>query len=101
MTTAHKPLTIADLRRAAAQYGGTVDGGIIGRYASYNVDAPDGKVWACEFFHALHLDWHVGDGGRPTWPAEKQDALADAIERMGMGLEDCDDPECDSCHPGE
>jgi predicted secreted Zn-dependent protease len=29
----------------------------------------------------------------------KTAAIQDALERMSYGLEACDDPECDYCHP--
>ncbi len=100
MTTAHKPLTIADLKRAAAQVGGTVDEHPGPGFAWYNVDAPAGKVWATTGdIHAICLSWETRDDGRPIWPADKQGAIADAIERIGDGLAECNDPECDSCHP--
>jgi hypothetical protein len=65
-----------------------------------NVDAPIGKRWSCDGIHALCVTWHVGHNTiRPTWPEEKTAAIQDALERMSYGLEACDDPECDYCHP--
>ena len=98
--TQSRPLTVATLKRAAARHGGTVEGGVIGRSASYNVDAPDGMIWSSCGLHYLCLGWYAGGpNGAATWPEEKQDALADALERVEHGVEPCQDDECDICDP--
>ena len=96
-----KKLTLADLKRAAAGHGGTVEGGVIGRHGSYKRDAPDGQRWSCSAVHALALCWWANEDGSPTWPSEKQDAITDAIERISDGVETCDDPDCGYCRPEE
>ena len=97
-----KRLTIADLRRAAARVGGTVEDHCSERRAEYQVLAPDGMLWGTTGdIHALVLGWWANERGGPEWPKEKQEAIADAIERIGEGLCVCDDPECVWCHPEE
>jgi hypothetical protein len=99
MTTTR--LSIKDLQAAAARLGATVENHCGPRTACYMVDAPAGKVWVCSGdIHCLVLEWR-GTSARPTWPEEKQDAIADAIDRISRGLTDCDDPDCDYCHPEE
>ena len=85
---------LTTLRKAAARMGATVDHRHIGRWHSCNVDAPHGKVWSCTGdIHSLVVEWQDGD---EVW---RNNAVADALDRMACGLADCDDPECDHCHP--
>ncbi len=101
VVTTTQSLTIADLKRAAAQVGGTVDEHPGPGFARYNVDAPAGKVWATTGdIHAICLSWETRDDGCPIWPQDKQGAIADAIDRIAEGVAACDDPECDTCYPG-
>jgi hypothetical protein len=83
-------LTMRDVRRVARQVGATVEGGKIGRWCSYNVDAPRGQVWAASSTHALRVEWRADD------KQDSQDALEDVLERMEEGLADCD-PDCEIC----
>jgi hypothetical protein len=92
-------LSVKDLQSAAAKLGATVENHCGYRVAEYQVVAPDGKVWATTGdIHFLVLNWN-GTSSRPTWPEEKQSAIADAIERISHGLADCELPDCDVCHP--
>lgn len=63
---------------------------------SFLVDCPKGKVFKGEGLHTLV--GHFMNTSGQSWKAE---VYADAIQRMSMGLEDCDDPECDYCHGEE
>jgi hypothetical protein len=92
--------TLAHLRLEAIRWEATIDEDSI-RAQFVNVEAPAGMVWAASSTHALKVDWgtpgdsYGGDGD----PAIKRDAILDAIERMAEGLADCDEPDCDFCHP--
>lgn len=82
-----------ELRRAAKKAGATVEGGLNGRWYVYNVEAPAGKVWAASSTHALHVEWRAGEDDY------REESITDALERMEEGVADCDDPDCDYCHP--
>lgn len=86
--------TVATMKRKAATYFATVSGGVIGKQACYNIDAPRGKVWAASDTHALAVYWRTDE------PAYKQEAITDALERMEYGVADCDIPDCENCHGG-
>jgi hypothetical protein len=58
---------------------------------SLYVDSPVGKVFKATGTHTITDSWHRGF--KPDY--------ADIFERMSDGLEDCEDPECDNCHPTE
>jgi hypothetical protein len=83
----------ADLWQAAKKAGGTVEGGLNGRWYSYNVEAPAGQVWGASSTHALRVEWRVGEDDY------REESITDALERMEEGLAECDEPECDYCHP--
>ena len=58
------------------------------------VDAPSGKVWACD----ISLHCIVAQAAAPwSRASDKSGAYADLIERMRYGVVDCDDPDCDVC----
>ena len=88
--------TVKTLKAKAERLGATVEGGPVGRWYRYNIDSPAGKVWTCTGdTHCLVVEWLNGD------EAFRNNAITDALERMEMGLSDCDNPECDYCHPEE
>lgn len=91
-------MNIADLKRAAKEFNGTITGTITDKVSSYYVDAPEGYKWSCSGIHYLYLHWNMMDG-KPLWAQEKQEAIADAIDRISQGIETCDDPDCDICNP--
>lgn len=94
MTTSKKKLTLMTLRAAAKKLGAEVNGETIDNEACYTVDAPAGKVWETTGdVHMLTVWWRTDE------PGFRDNAIADALERMELGLTDCDDPECDYCHP--
>ncbi len=90
---AKRGFTVATLKAKAARYGATVDHGSPGKWEVCNIDAPAGKVWSCASIHALVVEWQQGD---PAW---RNSAIVDALERMECGLADCDNADCDYCHP--
>ncbi len=94
---ADKLLTLRDLQSAAKKYGATLDDQSVtggGRkLRQFTVDAPTGKVWACDGIHGIFLTWYDGeDDGH--W---RDEVIRDALERMSRGLDDCEDPDCDVC----
>ena len=94
-----RQFNLATLRKEAAKRGATVEHRHIGKWHSCNVDAPAGKVWACSGdIHSLVVEWQdvPGDDRNHAW---RNDAIADALSRMAYGLSDCDDLNCDYCHP--
>jgi hypothetical protein len=85
----------ASVRLRAAQLGALVHFHVDreGLEHEITIDAPDGYIWTASAVHQLV---QCGADGTPM------DALAaDALERMAYGLERCDDPDCDICHPDE
>ena len=82
------------VRATARQLGATVDVATIGKWTRVTVDAPRGNLWSCAGdLHCLFAEWRVGEKGY------RESSLADLLDRMGHGLCDCDDEECDTCHP--
>jgi len=88
-------LTVKALRSEASRLGAILEGGPIGRWVRYNVEAPAGKVWAGSGTHVLLVEWRNGDA------VYRAEAIEDALERMADEVVACDDPECDYCHPEE
>lgn len=85
-------LTVVDLKREASKHGATVTRFLGTRWTGYMVDAPHGKTWASDpGLHGIKVEWLNGDADHRT------QAIADAIERMVPGLDDCGEPGCDSC----
>jgi len=84
-----------DLERVATHWGGSLQCDTSGnRWAVYQCIAPDGHIWADGMgVHMLRVEWPQRDTGA------RRDAVRDAIQRMGHGVEKCVDPECDFCHP--
>lgn len=83
-----KKLTLADLKRAAENFGATVEvenercAISDEKIAICHVVSPRGYWWACDgSITMIVVRWYVGDDD------DKQDALADAIERIGYGLD--------------
>ncbi len=95
MTTTTR-LTVADLKRAAKAAGATVANDSSGEWSVYQVYTLPGKCWDGNL-HMLRVEWMNGDA---DW---RHNAIADALERMMAyaPLSDCDNPECDYCHPEE
>lgn len=57
------------------------------------IDAPDGYLWKGDGLHCLV---------HSVWDDQKTTELwQDAWRRISDGLEQCDDSECDACHPTE
>jgi HD superfamily phosphohydrolase YqeK len=87
-------VTLANVRKVAANYGATVDeqsSGRNGRHFSVTVDLPAGKVWCATQSHTL------SDGGFAG--SDNSVFCADVIERMEMGTDVCEDEDCEICHP--
>lgn len=78
-------MRVQDLIRAATKYGATVEEDAGGRNKVYQCVAPDGKQWN-DAAHFLRVEWTPG---LSTSKAECDEAIRDAILRMGAGLEDC------------
>ena len=85
------------VRAEAAKFGASVSECSDGLSA----DAPAGKLWITGDCHSLlALTDHdvmcgCGCGGRPLRGSRLSVALADLVERMSMGLRDCDQDGCD------
>lgn len=58
----------------------------------FYVDSPKGKKFAGTSTHAL--GYLFRNNASQSW---KPQAYYDALKDLEMGLEDCDDPECDTC----
>jgi hypothetical protein len=87
---------LKELKALIEGVGGTFSADDTGRHTMVNVDAPDGHVWSASGCHCLCTSWW-GTIDRPQWKQEKQDGMNDVAERVAMGVEICDDPECDVC----
>lgn len=88
--------TMANLRRLARRHGATVDESGI-EYGTIYVDAPDGKLWACDQIHMLAVHWQTDSAGRACPVEWKRDAIEDVYERIADGLDDCCEENCEVC----
>jgi len=84
---------LTPVKRLAKKFGATVDVKSVGKWTRVNVDAPAGKTWDAADLHCLMAEWLIGD------PVYREQSLADLLERMALGVSQCDDEECDVCHP--
>jgi hypothetical protein len=83
--------TIPQLRTLVEGLGGTLEVNRTEGSTELLADAPAGKVWKASFTHVLAGFTYKGP---PAWLA---DTLADLQDRIGHGLEDCTDPDCEVC----
>jgi hypothetical protein len=79
-----KMATIQMLRREAKKIGATVESDSGGRYCTWQVIAPDGFLFSDGSTGSLKVEWIHGDS---AW---RDDAIQEAIVRMGYGLEAVD-----------
>ena len=100
MATTTRLLTKADLRRAASRFGGTLDEQVYGgSLDAIIVDAPAGKLWACDAIHILSVPWWTRQAAGDEAATWNDDAVRDAISRLESGVMPCEDAECEYCHP--
>lgn len=83
--------TLRQLKAEAKRLGAEVNDEKIGYSHMCEVIAPAGKFWSEGDTHIM-----VSDCYQP-WKPDYEDLLS----RMGYGVEDCTDPDCDWCHPLE
>lgn len=85
-------MSLAKVRKLAAELGAKVEDIKIGNAHECLVEAPHGKKWKCCGIHEL-----VDSTNQPWKPDYK-----DVLERMNYGLEDCDEGfACGWCYPVE
>jgi hypothetical protein len=84
---------VSHLKRQVKAHGGALTGGPAGRWYVYQCEAPAGKVWSAGSTHLLRVEWLKGDTDY------RAAAICDALERVALGLADCDDAECEYCCP--
>jgi len=82
--------TLKDVKKRAKELGASVTKERQGDTVVVYVTAPKGKRWE----HELH---EFVDSVHYMWPNDYDDLL----QRMSYGLEECDDPQCEWCHPSE
>lgn len=82
--------TLRDVRRRAAELGAIVVDDKSGTTHECTVEAPAGYRWEAE----LHM---LVDCANQPWKPD----YADLLDRMSRGVELCDDPHCEWCHPEE
>lgn len=83
----------AAFQKLVASYGATIDHAN-SDYAIH-VDLPAGKTWVDNGCHVIVEPWR--NNGGQSWVNE---ARAEVADRMSLGTTDCDNPECEICHPG-
>ena len=84
---------LSSVKKLAKSLGATVDVKSVGKWTRVNVDAPAGKTWDAATLHCLLAEWLIGDS------VYRDQSLTDLLERMSLGVSDCDTEECDVCHP--
>lgn len=85
-------MTRAQFLKVLSQFGATLDTEC--ESFDLNVDAPAGKVFRENGCHCISESF--SNNCNQSWKAE---AYQTAADRVLMGLDDCEDPECDICHP--
>jgi hypothetical protein len=97
--------TVAAIKAFAKKHGASFDAdGDVKRSASLGhalyLDAPSGKVWrenGCHVSCALH-----GNGAHGALTgADLDKTLVDVKTIIDLGADDCDDDNCDVCHPAD
>jgi len=84
-------MIVKDLRAAVRKAGGSLEREGAGRWEVYQCEAPTGKVWAAASTHDMKVEWLKGDS------VYRDEAITDAVERLSLGLVDCDDEDCERC----
>lgn len=79
------------LRRELKKHGASIDDSSGGDWKSYCLTSPAGRIWKANFSHVLFSSWQND--------SESSGSIQDAIERMQLGTEACEDTECEWCHP--
>lgn len=74
-----------------ARHGASLD--VVNSQFALVVDAPPGKIWKSCGIHCMVEEF---DNGSESW---KPQAYAEMIDRMRDGVADCQDADCDICHP--
>jgi len=77
----------------AKKLGATVHNNCTPKVWDYGIESPPGKVWNATGTHELILNQAKGNNG---WLRE---GIIDVLDRMDEGISDCDDSECEWCHP--
>jgi hypothetical protein len=89
-------VTLQQIKKFARQLGASAQSicySAAGYWSSVVAEAPIGQLWAATGdTHMLRTEWRSCD------KEHQQVALTDLMERMKLGLCDCDDPDCDYCH---
>ena len=88
------------LRHKVEKLGGRVVDESSGHWKTYQIEAPAGKCWAASSTHVLCVTWRK-ERTATREEIARSEAIIDAIHRVTLGVTDCDDPECDYCHPEE
>lgn len=89
--------TIKACEREAEQHGCTLDVDTSGVAVEISLFSPQGKVFAGTRNHiecGIHGNGYQ-QGFKPDW----SQTLADIKRILGEGFAECDDPECEMCHP--
>lgn len=78
-------MILAEIRRVAQQYDGTVwTDAISDKRAGFEVVAPPGYRWRVTRSSAIRADWMIN---HPHWREDREEAIADAIAAIKDGLE--------------
>lgn len=86
----------AKIRKLLAAVGATLDVQDGGSFASIILDAPAGKLWAATGTHAI-----VESRGLHGSLVPMREIVKAVQSCIAHGFEDCEDMECDTCHPVE
>lgn len=81
------------VKRLAKKMGASFEDNSTAKSWEYRVEAPHGKLWNCDLIHELVLSQAKGN---IEW---LRSAIVGLLERMKIGLCDCDIPDCEWCEP--
>lgn len=88
----------SEIRQAIEKTGCSIEIEEAGRVYQIILDSPAGKVFKAS---GCHVDCSLHGNGFRRGTIDWKQTYADAMEVIGNGFYDCDDPECDHCHPVE
>lgn len=93
--------TLKDIRKAVKDAGATIEVSpercaiSDERVKHLTITTPAGKQWSGNGCHVLYGRFYVGDA------ADEADCARDLLQQLSYGVEPCEDPECEHCHPEE
>lgn len=88
----NKNMNRAQFEKELAKHSGVTWDLLMEDNGDLQIDSPKGKVFRSNGCHTIVEPF--SNSGHDSW---KPQAYAEVIERLKMGLENCEEPDCDIC----